>query len=138
MNIPELLAPAGGMESLRAAVHFGADAVYVGLKRFGLRAFAGNFDEEALREAADLVHSCGKRLYVTMNAYPYDDQMDSFLQAGRAARDAGADAAIVSDLGAVLELREKVPDLPAAYQAGAHKNGKHRRNYGIICVDMVM
>ena len=62
----ELLAPAGTMDSLRAAIHFGADAVYGGMKRFGLRAFAGNFGPEELEEAAGLCHRAGKKFYVTM------------------------------------------------------------------------
>ena len=62
MRIPELLSPAGNMDALRAALHFGADAVYGGMKRFGLRAFAGNFDPEELREAVALAHSAGKKI----------------------------------------------------------------------------
>ena len=73
MRIPELLAPAGNMDALRAALHFGADAVYGGMKRYGLRAFAGNFDPDALKEAVTLVHQAGKKFYVTMNSYPFDD-----------------------------------------------------------------
>ena len=61
MRIPELLAPAGNMDSLRAALHFGADAVYGGMKHFGLRAFAGNFGPEELREAVRLAHETGRR-----------------------------------------------------------------------------
>ena len=77
MRIPELLAPAGNMDSLRAALHFGADAVYGGMKHFGLRAFAGNFGPEELREAVRLAHETGRRFYVTMNAYPFDDELDA-------------------------------------------------------------
>ncbi len=109
--IPELLAPAGGMAQLKAALHFGADAVYVGLQRFGLRAFAGNFTPEELREAAVLLHQAGKKLYVTMNIFPNDDEMADFIQTARIVQDAGADAAIVSDLGALLALRREVPGL---------------------------
>ena len=61
MRIPELLAPAGSMDSLRAALHFGADAVYGGMKKYGLRAFAGNFDPDELKEAVSLVHGAGKK-----------------------------------------------------------------------------
>ena len=108
----ELLAPAGGMEALRAALHFGADAVYGGLQRFGLRASAGNFTPEALAEAVALCHAAGRRFYLTMNIFPFDDELADFLEAARLARDAGVDAVIVSDLGAVCLLREKLPDLP--------------------------
>ena len=111
-RMPELLCPAGTMDSLRAALHFGADAVYGGMKQFGLRAFAGNFDEEALSEAVALTHQRGKKFYVTMNVFPFDDQMEGFVRAARTARDIGVDAAIVSDLGAIVTLREQVPDLP--------------------------
>lgn len=108
----ELLCPAGTMESLRAALHFGADAVYGGMKRFGLRAFAGNFDEDALREAVALTHAAGKKFYLTMNVYPFDDELEAFVEAAQYAHFVGVDAAIVSDLGAISVLRERVPELP--------------------------
>ena len=111
MKIPELLCPAGSMEALKTALHFGADAVYGGMKRFGLRAFAGNFDEEQLREAVALCHARGKKFYLTMNVFPFDDQMDDFVETARIAHEIGVDAAIVSDIGAVVTLREKVPGL---------------------------
>lgn len=108
----ELLSPAGGMEQLRAALHFGADAVYGGVKRFGLRANAGNFTWEELREALDLVHGLGKKFYLTLNILPYDDEMDGMVETAQKACEMGVDAAIVSDVGAFLTLRERVPQLP--------------------------
>ena len=108
----ELLCPAGTMESLRAALHFGADAVYGGMKRFGLRAFAGTCDEDALREAVALTHAAGKKFYLTMNVYPFDDELEAFVEAAQYAHSVGVDAAIVSDLGAISILRERVPELP--------------------------
>ncbi len=111
-KIPELLCPAGSMEALKTALHFGADAVYGGMKRFGLRAFAGNFDEDQLREAVALCHGAGKKFYLTMNVFPFDDQMDDFVETARIAHEIGVDAVIVSDIGAVVTLREKVPGLP--------------------------
>ncbi|MBQ3156816.1 MAG: U32 family peptidase [Clostridia bacterium] len=110
-KIPELLCPAGTMEALKAALHFGADAVYGGMKRFGLRAFAGNFDEAQLREAVTLCHATGKKFYLTMNVFPFDDQMDDFVETARIAHAIGVDAAIVSDIGAVVTLRQAVPEL---------------------------
>ena len=110
-KLPELLCPAGTMEALKTALHFGADAVYGGMKRFGLRAFAGNFDEAQLREAVALCHAAGKKFYLTMNVFPFDDQMDDFVETARIAHDIGVDAAIVSDIGAVVTLREQVPGL---------------------------
>ena len=111
-RMPELLCPAGNLESLEAALHFGADAVYGGMKQFGLRAFAGNFDEDALTQAVEKMHGAGKKFYLTMNIFPFDDQMDDFIAAAKAARDIGVDAAIVSDLGAIAALRRDVPELP--------------------------
>lgn len=110
--LPELLCPAGSMAGLRAALHFGADAVYGGMKRFGLRAFAGNFDEEELPRAVAMAHAAGAKFYLTLNIFPFDDQLDGLVEAARYARSMGVDAAIVSDLGAIVTLREQVPGLP--------------------------
>lgn len=110
-RLPELLAPAGGMEQLRAALRFGADAVYGGMKHYGLRAFAGNFTPEELEQAVELCHRQGKKFYVTMNIFPFDDQLPGFVEAARQAAETGVDAAIVSDLGAICVLRERVPEL---------------------------
>ena len=71
----ELLSPAGGMEQLQAAVRFGADAVYGGLKKFGLRASAGNFYWDELQSALDLLHGKKKKFYLTLNILPYDDEI---------------------------------------------------------------
>ena len=111
MGIPELLSPAGNMEALRAALHFGADAVYGGMKKYGLRALAGNFDPDELEEAVTLVHRAGKKFYVTMNSYPFDDELEDFAAAAGLAAELGVDAAIVADPGAIVTLRRKVPQL---------------------------
>ncbi len=132
--LPELLCPAGTMDALKTALHFGADAVYGGMKRFGLRAFAGNFDEEQLREAVALCHAAGKKFYLTMNVFPFDDQMDDFVETARIAHEIGVDAAIVSDIGAVVTLREKVPGLAlhVSTQASTVNTAavKHYQNLG--------
>ncbi len=112
MRIPELLAPAGNMDSLRAALHFGADAVYGGMKKYGLRAFAGNFDPDQLKEAVTLVHRAGKKFYVTMNSYPFDDELEEYIAAAGMAAESGVDAVIAADPGAIALLRRKVPQLP--------------------------
>lgn len=108
---PELLAPAGGMAQLTAALRFGADAVYGGLTQFGLRAGAENFTPETLRDGIALTHAQGKRFYVTLNLMPTDADLPAFLQTARVAADAGVDAAIVSDPGAALLLHENLPQL---------------------------
>lgn len=110
--MPELLAPAGGMQQLRAAVHFGADAVYGALKAFGLRAFADNFTWEELEQALGFLHKAGKKFYLTLNVLPYDEEFPSLIDTARRAGDMGVDAALVSDLGAFLAIRREAPDLP--------------------------
>lgn len=108
----ELLAPAGGMPQLKAALRYGADAVYGGAKRFGLRAFAGNFSMDELAEAVRLCHEKGKKFYITLNVLPFDEDMDDLLRTAQEALEAGVDGAIVSDLGAVCLLAKNVPALP--------------------------
>ena len=108
----ELLVPAGGTSQLKAAIRFGADAVYGGMKRFGLRSAAENFGPEELREALALVHGAGKRFYLTLNILPYDEEMEALISQARQAWEMGVDGAIVSDLGAFSLLRKQVPELP--------------------------
>ncbi|MBO4926284.1 MAG: U32 family peptidase [Clostridia bacterium] len=109
--LPELLAPAGGSAQLRAALRFGADAVYGALKEYGLRAYAGNFSWEELDRELRLVHGQEKKFYLTLNILPYEDELPGFLAAARRAWEMGVDAALVSDLGAFLALRREVPGL---------------------------
>ncbi len=108
----ELLAPVGGMSQLKAAVRFGADAVYGGMQRFGLRAYAGNFAPDQLRQAVIYAHENHVKFYVTLNVLPTDKELDDFLDTARDALDAGVDAAIVSDIGAALMLHQELPQLP--------------------------
>ncbi len=107
----ELLAPAGGMEQLKAALRFGADAVYGGMANYGLRASATNFDADTFPRAVALAHDAGKPFYVTLNLLPFDSDMAGYLAAAKQAHAAGADAAIVSDLGAALLLHTQLPEL---------------------------
>ncbi len=140
MHTPELLCPAGNMESLRTALHFGADAVYGGMKHYGLRAFAGNFDHEELAEAVRLCHEQGKRFYLTMNIFPFDDQMDGFIEAAHFAADVGVDAAIVSDLGAIATLREQVPELTlhVSTQASTVNSAAARHYRAMGCTRVIL
>lgn len=107
----ELLAPAGGMSQLQAALRYGADAVYGGVRQFGLRAAAENFSWEGLQEALKLTHEAGKRFYLTLNIYPHDEELESLVATARRAWEMGVDGAIISDLGAIALLREQVPGL---------------------------
>ena len=136
---PELLAPAGGMAQLRAALRFGADAVYGGLQSYGLRAFAGNFTWEELEQALTLTHGMGKRFYLTLNILPYDDEMDGLTAAAKRAWEMGADAAIVSDLGAILRLRREVPGLRLHVSTQANTlNGEAYRFYAGLGAERVV
>lgn len=107
----ELLAPAGTPESLQTALHFGADAVYLGGPMLQLRAESAGFTFEQLQKAAADVHAKGKRMYVTVNCFAENGEIDALEEYGKNLLTAGADAAIVSDLGVLAELREKVPEL---------------------------
>ena len=102
----ELLAPAGDMERLTMALHYGADAVYLAGTQFGMRASAGNFNEEQLREAVRLAHSMGRRVYVTCNTLPREDELASLPGYLEFLQDAEADALIIADIG-VLELAKR-------------------------------
>nr|WP_326166125.1 U32 family peptidase [uncultured Oscillibacter sp.] len=97
---PELLAPAGDPERLRMAVLYGADAVYLAGTDFGMRAFAGNFSPEGLRQAVEFAHSHGVRVHCTVNTMPRNDEMDRLPAHLELLEDAGVDAAILADLGA--------------------------------------
>ena len=97
---PELLAPAGDMERLKMAVLYGADAVYLAGTAFGMRAFAGNFTPDALREAVGYAHSRGVRVHCTINTMPRNDEIVRLPEHLELLNDAGVDAVIVADLGA--------------------------------------
>ena len=130
MQLPELLAPAGGMAQLKAALRFGADAVYGALPAFGLRAFAGNFTWEELEEALRLVHGEKKKFYLTLNILPYEDELPALADTARRAYEMGVDAALVSDLGAFLMLRREVPGLKLHISTQANTlNGEAARFY---------
>ena len=107
----ELLAPAGSMEALRAALRFGADAVYLGGPFLHLRAKSAGFTFDDIAEAARLVHAIGKRLFVTVNALAYNDEIGLLPEYGNRLLDCGVDAAIVSDLGVLTTLHKTCPRL---------------------------
>ncbi|WP_270848861.1 peptidase U32 family protein, partial [Candidatus Collinsella stercoripullorum] len=110
-RIPELLAPAGSLDALLAALAAGADAVYTGLGALNARAAACDLTEADLARACALAHARGARVYVTENVYLREGEAPRALALARAARDAGADALIVADAGLARLLREELPDL---------------------------
>ena len=106
----ELLAPAGGVAALHAAVRAGADAVYLGMESFNARRAADNFTAETLAEACEYAHLRGARVYVTMNTAVLSGEVDAALRTAREAYLAGADAFIVQDIGLAAELRRCLPE----------------------------
>ena len=107
---PELLSPAGNFEKLRAALLYGADAIYCAGQSFGMRSAADNFSVEELYEAVKYTHERGKKLYLTLNTMPHGNEYDDLRAFLRDIADAGIDAFIVADLGVMATVREIMPD----------------------------
>lgn len=106
LDLPELLSPAGNRESLEFALAYGADAVYFGSTRFGMRAGAVNFALEQIEETVKFVHNKGAKAYLTCNIMPRNDDLKGLPDFLERAEDAGIDALIIADLG-VLTLAKK-------------------------------
>lgn len=107
----ELLSPAGDMERLELAVKFGADAVYVGGTQFGMRSNPSNFDPAQLQAACRLVHTAGKKLYLTCNTLPRSYELDALPEFLRSARAAGVDAFIIADMGVLAIAKQAAPEV---------------------------
>lgn len=112
MDKVELLAPAGDLEKLKMAITFGADAVYLGGESFGLRKASKNFSLEEIEEGIKFAHDRGKKVYVTLNIVPHDDDMEGLEEYVSKLYEIKADAVIVSDLGMLSVIKRTVPDLP--------------------------
>ncbi|HET9933274.1 MAG TPA: DUF3656 domain-containing protein [Polyangiaceae bacterium] len=108
---PEVLAPAGDIESLRAALRAGADAVYFGLRELNARARAKNFERGELASVVAELHRHDVKAYVALNTLVFDSELELLDESVRACVDAGVDALIMQDLGAVLRVRELAPNL---------------------------
>ncbi len=106
----ELLSPAGNFEKLRAALLYGADAVYCAGQSFGMRSAADNFTDEELYEAVKYTHERGKKLYLTLNTMPHGDEYPALYEFLRNIKGAGIDAFIVADLGVMAAVRTVMPD----------------------------
>ena len=111
MNRIELLAPAGNLEKLKTAIIYGADAVYVGGEAFSLRAKADNFTYEDMKEAVEFVHSRGKKIYVTVNIFAHNEDIERMPEYIKTLEEIGIDAVIVSDMGIFSIVREVAPNL---------------------------
>ena len=107
----ELLSPAGNFEKLRAALRFGADAVYLAGRAFGMRSAADNFTDEELAEAVQYVHERGKKLYLTLNTMPHGGEYPRLRAFLEGMRETPPDAVILTDLGVMATVREILPDV---------------------------
>ena len=106
----ELLAPAGNMDALKAAVEGGCDAVYLGVTNFSARAFAGNFTHEEFLEAVRYCHIRGVKVYVTMNTLVFEAEMESAMKEIDFLYHAQADALLIQDFGLFHRVRLEYPD----------------------------
>lgn len=116
----ELLAPAGDMDSLKAAILNGADAIYLAGKSFGARKFAKNFTNEELEEAIRLAHLYDVKIYVTVNTIIYESELEECLKYLEFLYSIGADAVIMQDLGLIRLTRKLLPDLVIHASTQAH------------------
>ena len=108
----EILAPAGGFDSVVAAVRCGADAVYLGAKEFSARASAQNFDDDELVKAAEYCHQRNVLVYLTVNTVVFDSELEGVAKLIKQACRAGIDAVIVQNMGVAMMIKEMAPKLP--------------------------
>ena len=108
---PELLAPAGNMEKCKMALLYGADAIYLGGNKFGLRAFAANFSTAEIKEAVEFAHNLGKKVYVTVNIFAHNEDIAELPEYLLSLEEAGVDALLISDFGVWSIARQVVPDM---------------------------
>ena len=138
MNV-ELLAPAGSFESLKTALYFGADAVYCGGPLLQLRASGAGFSFDDLKNAVEYTHERGKKIYVTVNCFAQNEEIEMLGEYANTLYNMGVDAVIVSDLGAVCEIREKCPSLPVHISTQANtQNYKTIEMYHKMGVERVV
>lgn len=108
----ELLSPAGDLECLETALHFGADAVYIGGPKLQLRAANVGFTMETLARAVETMHSAGRKLYVTVNSFANNAEIPEVAAYAHELKGFGVDAVIVADIGVLAEIKKAEPDLP--------------------------
>ncbi|NOX90170.1 MAG: tRNA 5-hydroxyuridine modification protein YegQ [Calditrichaeota bacterium] len=112
MKKPELLVPAGTFEKMKYAFAYGADAVYAGIPRFSLRARENDFTLQRVIDAVEYAHQHNKRVYLTMNIFPHNNKIDSFVGMLERVASLNPDGLIMADPGMILVARERFPDLP--------------------------
>jgi putative protease len=135
MNKPELLAPAGNLEKLITAIDYGADAVYIGGNRLNLRALANNFEKDDLIEGLKYAHERGKKVYVTLNVFPHNEDLIGLEDYLIELHELKVDAIIVSDPGIIMTAREVVPEMEIHLSTQANnvnwKAAQFWHNFGV-------
>ncbi|WP_069649452.1 peptidase U32 family protein [Caloranaerobacter ferrireducens] len=129
MKKPELLAPAGDLEKLKMAIIYGADAVYLGGERFGLRAGARNFNIEQLKQGLEFAHKRGKKVYVTLNIIPHNEDFKGLKEYIKDLYKLEVDAVIVSDPGVFSIVKDVAPELEIHLSTQANTTNYHTANY---------
>ncbi len=140
MKKPELLIPAGNFEKLKVAIHYGADAVYLAGPEYGLRKKAGNFPLQELEEAVKYAHEKETKVYVTVNIYPRNSDLNGITVYLKEIENLGADAVIISDPGVIHIAKKTVPQLPVHLSTQANTTNRESalfwKNQGVkrICL----
>lgn len=126
--LPELLAPAGGLDQMLAAIAAGADAIYAGLGGFNARVSAHGFTDDEFARGCAVAHAHGVRVYVTLNVFVFDDELSDAVALGAHALELGADVLIVADAGLACALHAAIPgvEIHLSTQAGVHSKGAVR------------
>ena len=126
--LPELLAPAGGLDQMLAAIAAGADAIYAGLGGFNARVSVHGFTDDEFARGCAVAHAHGVRVYVTLNVFVFDDELSDAVALGAHALELGADALIVADAGLACALHAAIPgvEIHLSTQAGVHSKGAVR------------
>lgn len=125
----ELLAPAGNLEKLNTAFYYGADACFFAGKRYGLRAFAGNFKDDELEESVKLAHSLGKKAYITLNIIAHNSDFNGLKEYLLFLESIKVDAVIVADVGIIALIREVAPNLPIHVSTQANITNKYSAKF---------
>ena len=129
MKKPELLAPAGDLEKLKIAVLYGADAVYFGGETFSLRAGAGNFTYEEMKEGIEFAHAHGAKCHLTVNIFAHNEDIEPFINYLKRVKDLGIDAFIASDPGVIDMIQEFIPDAEIHLSTQANMTNYRTANF---------
>ncbi|MBR6529313.1 MAG: U32 family peptidase [Firmicutes bacterium] len=129
MKKPELLAPAGDLEKLKIAVLYGADAVYFGGETFSLRAGAGNFTYEEMKEGIEFAHAHGAKCHLTVNIFAHNEDIEPFIDYLKRVKDLGIDAFIASDPGVIDMIQENIPDAEIHLSTQANMTNYRTANF---------